>query len=103
MPSFKFVCEHRRPWDETVSHKNTMEFDDENLYSVISEFQDFLRGCGFQFNGRLEIVDDTESTGCGDDCSSCTCSSDEPDVGAEVMNWTIRQMNAPRDDYANQG
>lgn len=101
MPSFKFVCEHRRPWDETVSHKNTMEFDEENLYSVISEFQDFLRGCGFQFNGRLEIVDDTEETGCGGDCSSCECGTD-----TNVMDWTAQQlMNPPtlRGENANQG
>lgn len=34
------------------------EFQEENLHDVISRFEGFLRGCGFQFNGTLEIVED---------------------------------------------
>jgi len=34
------------------------EFDSDYLYDVIDRFEEFLRGCGFFFDGRLEIVND---------------------------------------------
>jgi len=34
------------------------EFDSDYLYDVIDRFEEFLRGCGFFFDGRLEIVDE---------------------------------------------
>lgn len=93
MPSFKFVCEHRSPWDETVTHKNTMEFDEDKLDFVVAEFQDFLRGCGFYFDGRLEIVDDEQE-------------SDDADTDVSVMDWTAKQLTNPptlRGENANEG
>ena len=35
----------------------TVEFEAEELREVISEFENFLRGSGFRFDGNLEIVD----------------------------------------------
>ena len=47
--------------DKTPGTKLTMEFETEDLEVVLSEFQDFLRGLGFYFDGQLEIVNDTDA------------------------------------------
>ena len=39
----------------------TKEFDSEYLYDVVERFEEFLRGCGYYFEGRLDIVNDCES------------------------------------------
>ena len=78
MPKFTLICEHRgRPdsWDD-VEVRNTTEFEYEYLDDVVSAFQDFLRGCGYHFDGQLMIVNesDFEDSGC---CGNCQggCSS----------------------------
>ena len=61
MSKFIFVCEKEAiPFDDCISSKKTVEFSTYNLYDIISEFQIFLRGCGYCFDGQLEIVDDEE-------------------------------------------
>lgn len=32
-----------------------------DLPSLLSAFEDFLKGCGFQFDGYLEIVEDSQN------------------------------------------
>lgn len=101
MPKFTFVCEHQNIFDGGTESKVTMEFDEIQMSEVIEQFQDFLRGCGFYFDGRIEHVEDTEETGCGGDCSSCECGTD-----TNVMDWTTQQlMNPPtlRGENADQG
>jgi len=61
MPNFTLTCEHRKPWDESLDTRITVEFDKETLTEVIDQFQDFLRGCGYYFDGHLEIVTDEEA------------------------------------------
>jgi hypothetical protein len=41
-----------------TNHTVTMQFEDIYLDSVISNFQDFLKGCGFVFSGELQIVEE---------------------------------------------
>ena len=60
MPNFTLTCEHRTAWDATLDSRVTMEFEKETLTEVIDQFQDFLRGCGYYFDGRLEIVTDED-------------------------------------------
>lgn len=31
---------------------------DVTLTDLLAEFEDFLRGCGYQFNGSIEVVED---------------------------------------------
>lgn len=50
MPKFTFTCEH------DSNHKSTMEYEAEFLQDVVSEFELFLRGCGYYFDGNLEFV-----------------------------------------------
>ena len=40
-----------------AERKNTVTFSEEGLYEVLGELQDFLRGCGYYFEGELMIVD----------------------------------------------
>lgn len=37
----------------------THEISATHIHSVVERFEDFLRGCGFVFNGHLEVVDDS--------------------------------------------
>lgn len=41
--------------DENVT---TKEFESEYLFDVVERFEEFLRGCGYFFEGTLEIVND---------------------------------------------
>lgn len=93
MPSFKFVCEHRNPWDETLDIRNTTECEYEQLSDVIGAFQDFLRGCGYVFDGTLDIIEDTtieETAGCGNNCEGCEC--EKPSARSPEWNWTVNQL-----------
>ena len=38
----------------------TYKSNSQDLTSIIEEFQCFLKGCGFHFNGELEIVENQE-------------------------------------------
>lgn len=88
MPSFKLVCEHRNPWDETLDVRNTTEFEYEQLSDVISAFEDFLRGCGYVFEGNLDIVEEQKEKGCGGGCSDCQC--DEVNFDREAQESRVR-------------
>ena len=41
--------------------KITHEFEADTIEEVCSQFEDFLRGAGFHFDGHLDIVDDYPS------------------------------------------
>ena len=55
-----FIFEKRQ--DGTVfedNHPNTrMEFKATDLLEIVSNFEDFLKGCGFIIDGHFEIVED---------------------------------------------
>jgi hypothetical protein len=58
MSKFTFVCEEESmPWSTSVESKHTLEFKAELLDDVIKEFEMFLRGCGFNIEGELQVVD----------------------------------------------
>jgi hypothetical protein len=38
--------------------KNTTEISADLLPRVVEEFENFLRGCGYHFDGHLDFVDD---------------------------------------------
>ena len=39
----------------------TMETDSIELWRILEDFEDFLRGCGLQLAGHLDIVEDEEN------------------------------------------
>jgi hypothetical protein len=45
------------PWSSSITSKKTVEFSGENLNEIVSEFEMFLKGCGFNFEGQLDLVD----------------------------------------------
>jgi len=44
--------------DEYKNGTLTMTTDTEDLSDVVQSFEQFLRGCGFFMDGRLDFVDD---------------------------------------------
>ena len=48
--------------DGTVFEDNqphlAMSFDSQTLPEIVANFEDFLRGCGFRFDGVLDFVED---------------------------------------------
>lgn len=60
MSYMTFTCEHRNPWDESLSSRVTMETNSETLPDILAEFEQFLRGSGFHFNGQLDIVEQVD-------------------------------------------
>ena len=63
MSKFTFICEDDpMPFADTITTKKTFEFNADRLDSVIGEFETFLRGCGFHFEGNLEIYKHEDSS-----------------------------------------
>jgi hypothetical protein len=58
----------------------TKEFDSDYLYDVVERFEEFLRGCGYFFDGRLDIVNECE------------------DVTDEEYTWNEYCAESPRYD-----
>jgi hypothetical protein len=60
---FKFTGEYEpMPFQDAVSSKRKIEFEAESLSSILEQFEMFLRGCGYVFDGQLDIVDDFAET-----------------------------------------
>ena len=51
MPDFKLQCNH--PYSSTL---NTLEFEAETLTEVIAYLDQFLRGCGYHYDGFIDVV-----------------------------------------------
>lgn len=63
MSKFTFICEEQpSPFNDEVLAKRTVEFEASHLEGIIGEFETFLRGCGFYFDGHLEVHKDEESS-----------------------------------------
>jgi hypothetical protein len=61
MSKFTFVCqEESMPFVHSIQSKRTVEFNAETLDDILNEFEMFLRGAGFYFEGRLDIVNEDD-------------------------------------------
>ena len=65
MSRYTFKCEHfdyNNPFnpEERISSTITQEFNAESLSDVLENFEMFLRGSGFHFDGQLDIVKEDE-------------------------------------------
>ena len=59
MAKYTFIYEHEpTPYDGTVATKRTVEFRADSLDQILPEFEHFIRGCSFIFNGNIDIVED---------------------------------------------
>ena len=52
MPKFKLICDHSYDLD---THVITHEFNAEYLPDVLLNLEQFLRGAGYVFDGKLTI------------------------------------------------
>lgn len=65
MSKFTFICEEEPcPFGESITTKRTVEFNAVHLDGIIGEFESFLRGCGFQLKGYLEVSPYPTTEGC---------------------------------------
>ena len=65
MSKFTFICQEEPcPFGESITTKRTVEFDAVHLDGIIGEFETFLRGCGFNIDGYLEISKYPTTEGC---------------------------------------
>jgi hypothetical protein len=56
---FKFTGEYEpMPFQDAISSKRKIEFEAESLSNILEQFEMFLRGCGYVFEGQLDIVND---------------------------------------------
>ena len=61
MSRFTFICEDEpMPFSDGIVSKKTVEFNGESLDGIINEFEMFLRGSGFNFNGHLDFITEEE-------------------------------------------
>jgi hypothetical protein len=87
MPRFTFTCDH----NDDMGPGPVLTFETERLFldDVIMDFQDFLKGCGFVFDGELQIFkDDFEE-------------APTEEFGHGVMDWTVNELT--KEPNANQG
>jgi hypothetical protein len=60
---FTFIKEPDDTYFEEGQANFGMEFEAQTLPDILTNFEDFLRGCGFRFDGVLDFVDDEERVG----------------------------------------
>lgn len=80
MSKFTFIREESTYYNNA---KSTAEFSAVTLEDVIQEFEQFLRGSGFVFDGRLDIVQeyyDTYTDANNDINDYRICESEEIDI-----------------------
>jgi len=64
---FKFTGEYEpMPFQDAIASKRKIEFEAESLGSILEQFEMFLRGCGYVFEGQIDIVNDFAEQ--DDDC-----------------------------------
>jgi len=56
MPKFTLTCQHTSLWTNEQVCKNTHEFEVETLSEVLENFEMFLRGAGYVFDGVIDVV-----------------------------------------------
>lgn len=61
MARYTFICEHLeydmfRGEENSVASKHTTEFNADDLTTMLENFELFLRGAGFHFDGKLDVV-----------------------------------------------
>lgn len=54
MPKFTFICDHND--EDGPGPKLTFDTERVTLDDVLFDFQDFLKGCGYVFDGEVSIV-----------------------------------------------
>jgi hypothetical protein len=92
MSKFTFICqEESMPFVHSIQSKRTVEFNAETLDNILNEFEMFLRGAGFHFEGRLDFVNEDEWNEDNDGVEEF----ETPQTGS--WEWTVNSlMNPPK-------
>jgi hypothetical protein len=92
MSKFTFICqEESMPFVHSIQSKRTVEFNAETLDNILNEFEMFLRGAGFHFEGRLDFVNEDEWNEDNDGVEEF----ETPQTGS--WGWTVNSlMNPPK-------
>jgi hypothetical protein len=92
MSKFTFICqEESMPFVHSIQSKRTVEFNAETLDNILNEFEMFLRGAGFHFEGRLDFVNEDEWNEDNDGVEEFKT----PQTGS--WEWTVNSlMNPPK-------
>ena len=56
MPKFTFICEHLDLQNKRIDSKITTEVFTEHIDDVLTYIDCFLKGAGYVFDGKVEIV-----------------------------------------------
>ena len=74
MSKFTFICDHDNIHGEVASTVTFMT-NKEYLPEILEDFELFLRGAGFVFDGMIDIVEEpvygAVKTGCSGGCGGC--------------------------------
>jgi len=91
MSKFTFVCqEESMPFVHSIQSKRTVEFNAETLDDILNEFEMFLRGAGFHFEGHLDFVNE-------DDFIQFENEEDDLEESNQRWNATVHSlMNPPK-------
>jgi hypothetical protein len=89
MSRYTFKCEHfdyQNLWDKNEKVASTMnqEFRADDLSTVLENFEMFLRGAGFYFEGHLDIVNE-------DDYNE----PEEETTQTDSWAWTVNSLLNP--------
>ena len=55
---FTFIKEPTNDWIKDSESKVTFEFEEIQMVNIVQHFEEFLRGCGFHFDGQLDFVEE---------------------------------------------
>ena len=92
MARYTFICEHLeydmfRGEENSVASKHTTEFNADDLTTMLENFESFLRGAGFVFDGVIDVVIDVVKPE-DDDLTNFGFSTDyEKDEPVQSMNY----------------
>lgn len=91
MSKFTFICqEESMPFVHSIQSKRTVEFNAETLDDILNEFEMFLRGAGFHFEGHLDFVNE-------DDFIQFENEEDDLEESKQRWNATVHSlMNPPK-------
>lgn len=92
MPKLTFTCEHEHPIKKDVNVSTiTYESNREYLGDILEDFRDFLKGCGFQIDGEIDVVDNLPAA---------TNASEALELFPEVNYWYNEFMKHNTVDYS---
>lgn len=91
MSRYTFTCEHFSYNDftgdeENITTKHTTQFRADDLTTMLENFESFLRGAGFHFDGALDIVPIDEGDSFEEE------STEQSDNSSRVVSWMVDDL-----------